>query len=469
MATNLNKLFVFVANSNVEAFISAHEGQTSDAYSKKIAFLSGTGEIMTHGERFAINSNTDLTALQTLIGTNLDLSSNLTAETVIGAINEIFELVEANTTSINTINSSIGDDNSGIVQQINTINSSIGDSNSGIVQQINTINSSIGDANSGLTKQIADLETTVGDNNSGLVATINTLTANESSEGSIDYKIAQAKKEILTGDSQETIDQAYDTLLEIANWIQNDSTGAAAVADQVSQNTQDILDISAIVYDLSVNKTTVITNAINDLDSSVTLSGNTVTDPATVNYNSSIEVLGGIKIIEENGLLDYVNSSKVVLKADAAGAAANVYEVLLGTDEDTLASNTIKGLKSAIAAIDVSAIGETGNSSLIIATASNNTVTVTSSDKLQNAVGLAETALQELTVISADSSALSISGSPVSNNSHELTFTLNKGNITVDGSVNTLKYTAGDENKLVSVKNIVDAVNSIEMWEDITS
>ena len=451
MATNLNKLFVFVANENVESFVNTHEGNSTDTYAKKIAFLSGTGEIMTHGERFAISSNTDLTNLKNLIGVTLDLSNNLTADTIIGAINEIFEIAKSNETSITTINTSIGDENSGIVQDINIIKTNIGDSNSGLI------------------KRVDDLETTVGDTNSGLVQAINTLNANSTTTGSVDYKIAEAKKEILTGGSQETIDTAYDTLLEIAQWIQNDQTGAAYVADLAAANAQAIVDISAAVNDLSTNKTTVINEAINSLDSSVTLAGTTANNPATVTIDSSIEVLGGIKIVEEDGLLDSTNSTKIILKADAAGAAAKAYEILLGTDEDDIDDNTIKGLKAAINSIDVSAVGETGNTSLIIASADNNTVTVTSSNKLQTAVGLAETAIQEITVTSTDTDALTITGSPVNNTAHALSFTPNIGVISVDGSVNTLKYNTGDDNKLVSVSNIVNSINNIDLWEDIVS
>jgi hypothetical protein len=64
---------------------------------------------------------------------------------------------------------------------------------------------------------------------------------------------------------------------------------------------------------------------------------------------------------------------------------------------------------------------------------------------------------------------LTVTGSPVSKNSAQLTFTPNTGNITVDGSTNTLKYTAGDGNKLVTVDNIVTAINDIDMWEELNS
>lgn len=438
MATNLNKLFVFVSNNNVDTFVSTHLGQTSDSYAKKIAFLGGTGEIMTHGEKFAINSAADVAALKELVGSG-SLNSSLSADTIIGAINEIYTLAYNNQQSIGTINTSVN----GLETSVSTINTSV----NSLETNAATLNSSV----------------------SSLESTVNLLTSNAETEGSIDQKIAQAKKEILTGDSTETISTAYDTILEIAQWIENDQTGAAAMAAQIIALDSSVDALQAQVDTLSGDITTEITTAIEALDSSVSLAGTTASDPVTVTKDSSIEVLGGLKIVENNGLLDQTNSTKIILKADAAGAAAAVYDVLLGTAQDDSTNNTILGLKNEIAGKNVTATGETGDSSLVYATAANNQVTVASTQKLQDAVALAETALQGLTVTTTNSDALTVTGSPVSKNSAQLTFTPNTGNITVDGSTNTLKYTAGDGNKLVTVDNIVTAINDIDMWEELNS
>ena len=88
--SNLNKLFVYVPNSKVADFLTAHENKTaSDAYYNKISFLSGTGEILTHGERFALNIDSSIQKLWDKIGDD-SFAEGLTGTTVIGVINEIF-------------------------------------------------------------------------------------------------------------------------------------------------------------------------------------------------------------------------------------------------------------------------------------------------------------------------------------------------------------------------------------------
>ena len=54
MARNI--LFTYVQNVDVSNFINEHLGNTTDTYSKRIAFLGNTGQIMTHGELFAFNN-----------------------------------------------------------------------------------------------------------------------------------------------------------------------------------------------------------------------------------------------------------------------------------------------------------------------------------------------------------------------------------------------------------------------------
>ena len=51
MARNI--LFTYVPNSDVSSFIEEHLSNTTDTYSKRIAFLGETGLIMTRGEIFA--------------------------------------------------------------------------------------------------------------------------------------------------------------------------------------------------------------------------------------------------------------------------------------------------------------------------------------------------------------------------------------------------------------------------------
>ena len=69
------------------------------------------------------------------------------------------------------------------------------------------------------------LETTVGDNNSGLVKDVAVLKGDKTTEGSVAYQIAQ----IVAG-----ADARFDTLKEIADWIVNDTIGATQMANDIT-------------------------------------------------------------------------------------------------------------------------------------------------------------------------------------------------------------------------------------------
>ena len=59
--------------------------------------------------------------------------------------------------------------------------------------------------------------------------------------------VAALKKEILTGESTEQLDKAYDTLLEVAKWIAADETGTTELTSKVTKNTEDIATLTETV------------------------------------------------------------------------------------------------------------------------------------------------------------------------------------------------------------------------------
>ena len=85
---------------------------------------------------------------------------------------------------------------------------------------------------------------------------------------------------------------------------------------------------------------------------------------------------------------------------DKANAASTVKTELIGTTADTKDKDTIKGAKkyadSAVAAKNVSAAGETGDTALVSASAANNSVAVSATQKLKNAVSKSESAIQTI-------------------------------------------------------------------------
>ena len=95
---------------------------------------------------------------------------------------------------------------------------------------------------------------TANGNISGLQASVNTLNTlmTGDGDGSVNKRLAALKKEILTGDSNDTLGTTYDTLLEISNWIgthgqaATDLTGrVAAVESKASTNAGAITALQA--------------------------------------------------------------------------------------------------------------------------------------------------------------------------------------------------------------------------------
>ena len=110
----------------------------------------------------------------------------------------------------------------------------------------------------GLSTSIESLKTTIGDENSGLVkqvaenkAAIDTLNGDKNVSGSVAYQIAQ----IVAG-----ADESFDTLKEIAEWITTHKTDAATMNAQIITNKDDIASLKTLVGSTAV--ATQIANAI---------------------------------------------------------------------------------------------------------------------------------------------------------------------------------------------------------------
>lgn len=129
---------------------------------------------------------------------------------LIDAYNEIIQDIPTLKTTIETLVTEVGDENSGLVKDVNDldtavngVSSAIGDENSGLVKDIDDLQSdvsslqdTVGDENSGLVKATDDLETAVsglksviGDSESGIIYDVtnisNTLDSVVDGRGSI--------------------------------------------------------------------------------------------------------------------------------------------------------------------------------------------------------------------------------------------------------------------------------------------
>jgi hypothetical protein len=294
MPTNssLNKIFVYVPSAEVAGFKTG--AGLTNAYKGKISFLAGTGEIMTNGEIFAMNRDADIQALQDLLGTNSNtLVSDLgfNASTIVGAINYVYDLVNTNTDELE--------------ERLDTIQGT-GDG---------SITKAVNDAISALVNNAPD---------------------------------------------------ALDTLKEIADWISRDGADATnlvtrmeEIEAQVEENEQvtagALIDLQKQIDEMTGGAGSIsqqINAKVETLDSSLTLGGSTVAQPQNIDIETSIDVLGSVTISETDGKLDAEaagKSAKLVLQADAAGAAKKAYDVLYGdVNTDTTNSMTMVGLRARI-------------------------------------------------------------------------------------------------------------------------
>ena len=484
MATNLNKLFVFVPSASTASF--KENNLNSEDYLNKIAFLEGTGEIATHGKIFAVNSDSDFAALKTIIGQNegswKSFASGVTSTDIIGYLNELKALVDANTTAISN-------------------------------------------ASAGLTKRVADLETSVDTASTGLKdrmtsieGQVSTLVGNDASKSARTIAAEEVAKVVANADS------AFDTLKEIADWISNDQTGAAKMGNDISAlqtkvgeaavapttytaeeaaayNTEHNLQegdpdyksegdiktagtngtgLYATIDNLQEQITSMtggagsiseqINTKINTLDGNVTLAGTTASQPSTIAKNTYIDVLGSVTVAEVDGVLNQSSSDKVVLQADAAGAAQKAYDELLG--DSTVANDgsslTIYGVKKyAEKIVGDKNVSASGDNNLIDASATNNAVSVSATQNLIDAVSHANTAIQSVTLSSGNTTYVTVTSVSGSGDATAASASINPvlGTLTNNATGNSvLSYADG----LASTRVVADAINSIELWENFT-
>lgn len=456
MATNLNKFFVFVSNENTQGFKDSHLGITTDSYARKITFLSGTGEIMTHGQVFALDRGEEIKTLKNFIGTELPTEiDGVSVSSVIDYINKVYTIAVADRVGLD-------DDTS----RISTLESYLGkpkideEASTGLFNEVDSIKESI-----------------------------NILNSDGITEGSIRNIVDASIADLIS----EAPDQ-FNTLKEIADWIQKDvnnnlgfdaakrivdlenavgkentsldnesnATGIYKTLDEMKEEILGIESPDGIID-------TRLTHLVQSLASSVNLASSTIQDPENVDKNTSVDVIASVTISEKDGKLNQENSSKKTVKADAAGAAKSVYYELLGKSTDSVDSLTLYGVKKySKKLVDDKNVNAKVNDdeTLITASAANNEVVISSSTDLRNAVSKANNSLQSASISIPEESNIYLSVNQASNSSAKnpsWIITPNIGTLTntTTGS-KLLNYNDG----LASTKVVADAINDIEMWEE---
>ena len=203
----------------------------------------------------------------------------------------------------------------------------------------------------GLSTAIESLKTTVGDENSGLVkqvaenkAAIDTLNGDKNVSGSVAYQIAQ----IVAG-----ADESFDTLKEIAEWITTHKTDAATMNAQINTNKDDIASLKTLVGSTAV--ATQIANAIDAalkngetdkyaLAADLTSLSNEVSDIKSKLGNTSVaeQIEAALKV---NGAEKYALASHTHEIANVTGLQAILDGKAAAVDVEALES-TVSGLSA---------------------------------------------------------------------------------------------------------------------------
>lgn len=205
----------------------------------------------------------------------------------------------------------------------------------------------------GLSTAIESLKTTVGDENSGLVkqvaenkAAIDTLNGDKNVSGSVAYQIAQ-----IVSDAPE----AYDTLKEIATWITNHAGDAATMNANIAQNTSDIEALEALV-----GSTAVATQIANAIDAALK-DGGTDKYALAADLTSLSNEVDGIKSkLGETSVAEQIEAALKVDGAEKYALASHTHEIanVTGLQEilnKKAASDDVEALQSAVNGLNAKA------------------------------------------------------------------------------------------------------------------
>lgn len=198
----------------------------------------------------------------------------------------------------------------------------------------------------GLSTAIESLKTTVGDENSGLVkqvaenkAAIDTLNGDKNVSGSVAYQIAQ----IVAG-----ADESFDTLKEIAEWITTHKTDAATMNAQINTNKDDIASLKTLV-----GSTAVATQIANAIDAALK-NGETDKYALAADLTSLSNEVNGIKSkLGETSVAEQIEAALKVDGAEKYALASHTHEIanVTGLQEilnKKAASDDVNALQSTV-------------------------------------------------------------------------------------------------------------------------
>lgn len=194
---------------------------------------------------------------------------------------------------------------------------------------------------------------------------------------------------------QDAIDNTVAEVIELLD-AEVTSTDGTKVTVKVTEADGKITAVNVTETDIASAQA-----LADEIDRATTAEGKALTDAKAYADGLAVNYATAAQGEKANSAIQTAEGDQYV----SATAANNKITVATHVQPISAASTSAQGLAEAsdvkayvdgkVSAKNVSAVGESGDSALVSASAVDNVVTVTSTNKLQTAVGLAETALQK--------------------------------------------------------------------------
>ena len=271
----------------------------------------------------------------------------------------------------------------GLSTAVESLKTTVGDVDSGLVKDVNDLKTAVGNADSGLTKEVADLKTSVAGNTANITKNAGDITTNAGNITKNANEIAAVKKDLADNyDTSTEVDEKIAAKISSTYKAAGSTTFAAlpALSAAIEGNvynisdefttTEDFVEAAGTKYPAGTNIVCIKVGEAYKWDvlaGFVDLSAYETAEAAGAKYATKTELTDGlagkVSVVEGKGLSteDYTSEEKTKLAGIAAGAQVNVIDGVSDEFEITAEGKvlSVKGIASSkITGLDASLEGK---------------------------------------------------------------------------------------------------------------
>ena len=271
----------------------------------------------------------------------------------------------------------------GLSTAVESLKTTVGDTNSGLVKDVNDLKTAVGNADSGLTKEVADLKTSVAGNTANITKNAGDIITNAGNITKNANEIAAVKKDLADNyDTSTEVDEKIAAKISSTYKAAGSTTFAAlpALSAAIEGNvynisdefttTEDFVEAAGTKYPAGTNIVCIKVGEAYKWDvlaGFVDLSAYETAEAAGAKYATKTELTDGlagkVSVVEGKGLSteDYTSEEKTKLAGIAAGAQVNVIDGVSDEFEITAEGKvlSVKGIASSkITGLDASLEGK---------------------------------------------------------------------------------------------------------------